>query len=450
MNISINKNVVIKDYEVTGLLIDIKNATYRKVNSSGLKIAKVITECSEISLEQLLLMLSEFYKLPVDLLKDDVENFVKDMIQRGFFISDESSDNKEIAYAAVSDENTDNGVWIKVTNRCNLQCKYCYADASVDCDSSFELTVKQIKDMLEELKGENFNKIIITGGEPLMRNDIVEILETCAQYGKVQLLTNGTIGTQELYDKIINTVDMIQISLDSYEEGTHDQSRGKGSFAKANSTIKYLSNICPGKVALAMTPTPEYKPDIVEMIKFCLEINVLHLHINRFVPYGRAKDFAQNLNMKEFYEWADKGYDYLRETYINYRRQNRTFQFDLDVATDLCRQVYSVGKKISCGLNCNHISIESNGDVYLCPSLHVQEFLLGNITKESIIKIIERSKKKYGYFTVEDLDQCKNCEIKYYCGGGCRAMALHDSGDIYGCEDNCNCYQDRVYALMAK
>ena len=450
MNISINKNVVIKDYVVTGLLIDTQNATYRKVNSSGLTIAKVITECRVTSLEQLLLKLSDFYKLPVDLLKDDVENFVKDMILRGFFVSDESSNNGETPHTTVSNEKTDNGIWIKVTNRCNLRCKYCYADASIDCDSSFELSVKQIKDMLEELKGKNFNKIVITGGEPLMRNDIVEILETCAQYGKVQLLTNGTICTHELYDKIISIVDVIQISIDSYEEGAHDQNRGKGSYANVISTIKYISNINSGKVALAMTPTPEYKPDIVEMIKFCVELNVLHLHINRFVPYGRAKDYTQKLNMKEFYEWVDRGYDYLRETYINYRRQNRTFQFNLDVASDLSRQVYSVGKKISCGLNCNHISIESNGDVYLCPSLHVQEFLLGNITRESIIEIMERSKEKYGYFAVDDLVRCKDCEVKYYCGGGCRAIALHDSGDIYGCEDGCKCYQDRTYALMAK
>ena len=51
-----------------------------------------------------------------------------------------------------------------------------------------------------------------------MRKDIVEILKTCKKYGKVQILTNGTIGNAELYREIMEIVDAIQISLDSYEE----------------------------------------------------------------------------------------------------------------------------------------------------------------------------------------------------------------------------------------
>lgn len=59
-----------------------------------------------------------------------------------------------------------------------------------------------------------------------------------------------------------------------------------------------------------MTPTPDYMPDIVEMIKFCLNMNVRQLHINRFVPYGRAKTFENKLNMEQFYKWVDRGYDF--------------------------------------------------------------------------------------------------------------------------------------------
>ena len=55
MKISLNKNVIIKDYETKGLLIDVERADYRKVNSSGLTISKFLNKYGEISVEELLL-----------------------------------------------------------------------------------------------------------------------------------------------------------------------------------------------------------------------------------------------------------------------------------------------------------------------------------------------------------------------------------------------------------
>ena len=53
MKISLNKNVIIKDYETKGLLIDVERADYRKVNSSGLTISKFLNKYGEISVEEL-------------------------------------------------------------------------------------------------------------------------------------------------------------------------------------------------------------------------------------------------------------------------------------------------------------------------------------------------------------------------------------------------------------
>lgn len=139
-----------------------------------------------------------------------------------------------------------NGIWIKVTNRCNLRCSYCYADSGEG--EANELTIEEIENLLIELKPKNYNKIVITGGDPLMRKDIVEILKTCKKYGKVQILTNGTIGNAELYREIMEIVDAIQISLDSYEEIHHDKNRGKGSFVRAVNTVKTLTHINNKKV----------------------------------------------------------------------------------------------------------------------------------------------------------------------------------------------------------
>lgn len=444
MKISLNKNVIIKDYETKGLLIDVERADYRKVNSSGLTISKFLNKYGEISVEELLLKLSDLYELPEEVFGEEVQQFLDDMIEKGFFVKD--GDYSRIETEETICHQTSNGIWIKVTNRCNLRCSYCYADSGEG--EANELTIEEIENLLIELKPKNYNKIVITGGDPLMRKDIVEILKTCKKYGKVQILTNGTIGNAELYREIMEIVDAIQISLDSYEEIHHDKNRGKGSFVRAVNTVKTLTHINNKKVIVAMTPTPDYMPDIVEMIKFCLNMNVRQLHINRFVPYGRAKTFENKLNMEQFYKWVDRGYDFLRNIYINYYKQNKEFIFNIDVSNDLCNQVYSKGRKTSCGVNCNQISIDSNGNVYLCPSLHIEEFELGNIRTDNITEIMEKSKQKYGEIDVEMLSKCKNCEIKYYCGRGCRAIAFNETGDLYGQERNCDNYRNRVFDLM--
>lgn len=447
MNISLNENIVIKDYEVKGLLIDTKRASYRKVNSSGLTISKYLEKYKILDVDSLMSKLSELYQLPEEVFKDDVMDYITDMAKRGFYLIDGISQMKDLEEGE-NESSTSNGIWIKVTNRCNLRCRYCYANSGEGEEE--EITINEIKEILEELKVRNYRKIIITGGDPLMRKDILEILEVCRKYGQVQLLTNGTIGEKNVFERIIELVDVVQISIDSYDEDFHDRNRGKGSFQKAISTIKFLTSLAPEKIVIAMTPTPEYMADIVEMIRFCLALNVKCLHINRFVPYGRAKSYQNHFDIETFYKWVDKGYDFLRTTYVNYYKQNKSFQFRLDVASDLCNQVYSKGKKISCGLNCNQISIESNGDVYLCASLHIPDLVLGNIRNEKISDILDNSQKKYGNFSVDELPGCQSCDEKYFCGGGCRAIALNETGDLYGKESSCSVYKKRIHDLMLR
>ncbi|NSE36493.1 SPASM domain-containing protein [Dorea longicatena] len=86
MKISLNKNVIIKDYETKGLLIDVERADYRKVNSSGLTISKFLNKYGEISVEELLLKLSDLYELPEEVFGEEVQQFLDDMIEKGFFV----------------------------------------------------------------------------------------------------------------------------------------------------------------------------------------------------------------------------------------------------------------------------------------------------------------------------------------------------------------------------
>ncbi len=105
-------------------------------------------------------------------------------------------------------------VWFEVTSRCNLTCEYCYA-VSPKGHPSFE----QLADAVDKLHRMHFKKIFISGGEPLMRQDITELLEYMSQYSwDLDLVTNGTLLTEEHARLLADLAIDVSVSLDAANE----------------------------------------------------------------------------------------------------------------------------------------------------------------------------------------------------------------------------------------
>lgn len=126
-------------------------------------------------------------------------------------------------------------VQIMLTNRCNLRCKYC----NVDRDNLRELSTAHILNTISQLADLGTSLISFAGGEPLLRNDIGEIVDFCKQKGIfVHISTNG-IKLKEKFSQVKNT-DLFTISLDGPEKA-HDNYRGKGTFVKVLGAIDFVS-----------------------------------------------------------------------------------------------------------------------------------------------------------------------------------------------------------------
>lgn len=411
MNLTINKSIKLKDYKKKGLLIDIEKASFQKLNSSGLYISSLILKKPSISLQEVVNNVSSFYDIPIHLIQEDIKTFIVDLVDKGYFRTDTLKPEIELKNEDESENLTN--IWLKLTNRCNLKCKYCYANSGENADD--EITLEEIVNVIETVGAKNINRIVLTGGEPLLRKDILEIVKKCSEYGKVQLLTNGTLGDAELYRELLKNILNIQISLDSVDSTYNNLNRGERAYERAIEKISLIKQISPEKLSIATTPTPEYKGDIVKIIDFCIDNSISSLHINRFVPYGRAKNsFENEFSIKDYFTWVDQGYEYLYSHYIENARRNITFEFELDVAGDLRNTVYTRGCKKSCGLNKNIISVDYNGDIYLCASLHIDEFKLGNIRENCIDEILINSQNKYGNITVDHLSGCKNVILSIF------------------------------------
>lgn len=155
-----------------------------------------------------------------------------------------------------------------ITYKCNLECANCTMK-----DSEPEPDIDICLGLIENLK--NIEWVYITGGEPLMVENLEEICNTIRSFGKkIAISTNGTIEN----DRIHLFADRVGVSIDG-TPGWHDKYRGKGNYKKA---LDFLKGII-GKVetVLMFTKYPENEHCEEFIRELGKEINVDNLQISK-------------------------------------------------------------------------------------------------------------------------------------------------------------------------
>ncbi len=187
-------------------------------------------------------------------------------------------------------------VW-NTTSRCNLKCMHCYADAGAK--KAGELTTQEAKEFIDDLAEMKVPVLLLSGGEPVMREDITELIAHAKSKGiHVSLSTNGTLIDGETAEKLAEAgVDYVGVSIDGSEE-TNDRFRGlKGAFRRA---MEGLENAASAGIptGIRFTVTKFNLRDVPEVIDLLVENEVPRFCLYHLVPSGRA-DFQIDINLKE-------------------------------------------------------------------------------------------------------------------------------------------------------
>lgn len=127
----------------------------------------------------------------------------------------------------------------EITYRCNLNCKHCYIGSRLNQQIN-ELTLVEIKQLARDVADAGFQIVGITGGEPLVRPDVVDIVKEFAEYNiAVNLDTNGTLLTPEIARRLVKAgLKVVLISLDSVDPQKLDYFRGgKSVFERVDRAI---------------------------------------------------------------------------------------------------------------------------------------------------------------------------------------------------------------------
>jgi MoaA/NifB/PqqE/SkfB family radical SAM enzyme len=276
-------------------------------------------------------------------------------------------------------------IW-EITNECNYGCKYCIF-ASTGRKPEGELTTKEIFSALAQLKSEGFNHIKFTGGEPFLRNDMIDVLKEANKLGfQFDISTNASKLNEQLVEQLSElNLEYIHVSLDGHDLFSHESVRGKKSF---NPTINGLKLLCSKglKVRVGCVIHSENENHLRDFVQFCDSLGIKHIVFSMMEPVGRLRDKTKGLAIKPISELATI-IDGIKSEYVNILISHN-LQSMQKISVDSIKSKRS--NNSACPAGERFLFINSIGDVSPCTwvSEHRPEYIGGKINKQSLKEIL--------------------------------------------------------------
>jgi radical SAM protein with 4Fe4S-binding SPASM domain len=180
-------------------------------------------------------------------------------------------------------------VW-NLTRRCNLRCAHCYTESVPGRAYGGELTTAEAKGVLEDLAAFGVPAVLFSGGEPLLREDLFELIADARNRKlHVVLSTNGTLIDAAAAGRLRDLrCAYVGVSLDSARAEAHDRFRGTpGAFARTMAGFTHL-RAAGQKVGLRLTLTRQTAADIEEVFDFIEARSIDRACFYHLVPSGRG------------------------------------------------------------------------------------------------------------------------------------------------------------------
>jgi len=302
------------------------------------------------------------------------------------------------------------------TRKCNLDCIHCAARDNYDR----ELTPPEAKTLIDTLSGMNVSCFQVTGGEPLMRKDMLEILSYASEKGlKTSLATNGYLVDEKMADAIVDAgVYLVQVSIDATEQVHNHIRNDRHSFDRAIGAVRYLKESnCP-KVSVASTVMPSNLDSLKDLGGILIENEVDFWNIGTVMPTGKARDKPElYLNREEFRRLMDFIVSSKKEIGIEL---GENFPF-LGEYEEKIRK-----RPLLCPAGIMSCCVGVDGHVRGCPDqADSEKNREGSILEESFADIWANGFMRYRSREILKTDsRCSACASKNACFGGCHVMRV--------------------------
>lgn len=278
-------------------------------------------------------------------------------------------------------------VYLHVTKACTLHCVYCYFSAGEPFEK--ELSTEELLSVLRDVYLLNPRRVVFTGGEPLLRKDILKLAQALRNGGIracLCLTTNGTLINEENAEGLVENFNEIRISIDGFEEA-NDAMRGKGTFEKVMKAFRCVLEAGGDPIAF-VTVTSLNLPHLKDFMKFLLRNEITRIHLSPLKLAGRAKDDKMLCDFEEIKRIAHEFW------YENFGLQLKSKR----------KEVFN------CGVG-KFLTVYPDGSVYPCHLLAFPEFCLGNVRRHGLYLIYQQSglMDKLRNLRFSEIASCAEC-----------------------------------------
>ena len=327
--------------------------------------------------------------------------------------------------------------YFHVTQRCNLNCVGCY---SLDNQRNIlsDAPLDQIKHALDELGHAGLETLVISGGEPFLRNDLAEIVAHAKQecgIRSVTVLSNGTCFTPENLEALASNVDCVSVSFDGCSASSVAYIREEQRFDELVAAVKMVQ---AAGIPAHIIPTVHGKNlgDLKDYVQLSKDLGVtLNFSLLACAPNDALGGLLPDA-------------DALRALGAS--------MLTLDGGRPLALMDAPVGLNLTvkrnCGAGYREVSVAADGTVYPCHMLQRPELAMGNVFEGLLSDALASEvSTRFRALDVDNFEGCSTCRHERICGGGCRARSLFASGSLESKDSYCEMtleFYDRLGAAM--
>lgn len=276
-----------------------------------------------------------------------------------------------------------------ITYRCNAKCGFC----DIWEKPSPYVTIEQVEKNLIDLKKLGVKIIDYTGGEPLLHQQLDQLLILAKKYGFITTVTTNTLLYPKLAEKLKGLIDMLHFSLDSADEEKHNKSRGVNCFNHLIKSIDIAKKLGE-RPDILFTVTPDNIHEIENVYHtFCLP-NKLILILNPIFEYNNVGESLTDEQLNYLIKISRKKYIYLNKGFITLRKNGGN-----QTNNPVCKAATST------------VVISPMNEVVL-PCYHLSEKKIP--IQNNLIDI--RKSEEFQYYIKNEgrLSGCQNCNINCY------------------------------------
>ncbi len=315
--------------------------------------------------------------------------------------------------------------WL-ATGRCNLSCRHCGSDAGAVVPQ--ELTTAEMRAVIDDLALLRVQYLTLTGGEPLLRDDLFELLGYAATKGiRYNLVTNSTFVPRFAEHLTRLPPAAIKVSIDGVP-ATHAAIRGDpDNFRACLAALTFFKQLGIDTRVICTTLNQQNLPELAELFKYVLSSDASFWEFHLPIFEGRAV--------------TNKSWSHIRKDQVE-----QVFRFVLDHQAlfpiflgegcghcgHLTRHLY-LGRRFFCGSGWTTFTIMPNGDIAGCPAFK-PEWTESNVRHESVLSAWQHRFTRFREVHRHLDQECRDCPHLAACNGGCwlhRRTGDHCYRDIW-------------------